>query len=274
MALSGAWLAANGTVVPEVGALKWGTGINPIHSTRAGAGRGTADNPSPNVVPDSLTDQEDDGYGYATEDSSNQLWGDGYQTGTEDRPDWGETGQDQLARAATATNYPSWKQSGRVIRAINKGATALLTSKTAQEDGAQGWLNKETSYVENAGISDPSQYIIQTSMVQRDKVREGSQSSGTASVFDAPIESRIPGMKVKTYISADSPRHADMLPREQTEMIRPFTYRTAGTGYPTNMLPNEMHLRSPMNRVPNPDPYGGPDVDGTDSGYVDEDYTW
>jgi hypothetical protein len=135
----------------------------------------------------------------------------------------------------------------------------------------------ESGAVNDAGISDPSQYVMQTSMTQRDKVRAGSQrGSGSASEYDAAIASRITGMKTKT-LDAEPSRHFDMVPKAQDLIIRPWWVRTAGTGYRTDMLRNELYVSQPRSRVAPDNPYVGtetpPAVMDT-YGYVPEDSTW
>lgn len=279
MALVAQWVSSNPQQIPTANALKWGNGIDPIHAEYGdGTGRGTATNPGQLTVDPSLTAiaSTDSDYGYQDEDSADALYGYGYQTGTADRSSWADPANEAMVRAATTDDYPSWKQSGKAIRAINKGASVTNSIKLGpDEDAAQGWENKVTSYVEDAGISDPSQYIMQTSMVQRDKVRAGTQTpGGRASEYVAPIASRIPGMKLKVWTDLNSPRHRQMEPREQRQMIRPFSYRTAGTGFSDNMGPNSMYVSEPLSRTPPPDPYAGqetPDDLGDGAGFTSED---
>ena len=117
---------------------------------------------------------------------------------------------------------------------------------------------------------------MQTSMVQRDKVRAGSQrGGGSASDFDQPIASRIVGKRLKFGFGGDRQRHEDMQPKEQNLILRPFWLRTAGTGNPEWMEPNSMYESTPMQRTP---PGLAPQGDavnvGSDSGsygFTDED---
>lgn len=280
-ALTGAWKAQRqgGAMYSDyVGALKWGTGINPIHGIRGGEGRNIAPGEQTlTVVPDLTESYQHDDTAYPPEDSASTLWGYGVDTGTADRPGWG--GPDQRADAG---NFPSWGQSpsgiplGTRIRSILKGAAATVTMKqTPNETVSEGWLNKAKSTVEDAVVSDPSQYEMQTSMTQRDKVRAGSQMPmGRENEYDAPIASRIPAMKEKVYSGGE--RHYDMEPKAQDVIIRPFWARTAGTGYRQWMTPNEMYVSNPLDRTVPDNPNAGPETPptGSEYGFMDEDMSY
>jgi hypothetical protein len=151
---------------------------------------------------------------------------------------------------------------------------------TPEDDVAQGWLNKDHSYVEDAQTSDVSQYEMNTSMTQRDKTREGSQISGTASEYSAPIHSRITAMKNRVWgASPDLPghlqRHDDMFPKQQDLIVRPFWLRTAGTGDASAMKTNELYVSEPLQRTPPEDAWQGNSVNNSaassEFGYTGED---
>jgi hypothetical protein len=182
---------------------------------------------------------------------------------------------------ATTDDYPHWGRyqagvpGGGEIRAENHGADATNTPKEIpSEDVAQGWRNKARGSESDAMGSDPSQYEMQTSMTQRHKVRAGSQISGTASTFDAPIESRTAGQKIKWW--SGEKRHEDMLPKSQDQLVRPWWNRTAGTGYQEWLEPNALYRTTPGIRVPPGDPYMGPNLpESTDThGFMPEDVTY
>lgn len=283
-ALTGAWKAkAAGTQFSDyVGSLKWGTGWNPIHAERGGEGRNIAPYEQSSVIPTDLTVQYDPhDPAYSPEDAPSHLWGYGYETGTADRPGWdapdprGDVQQDWPSWGGTSSGMPR----GEHIRSVNKGADATVSMKvTPRENPTQGWLNKATSVVEDAGVSDPSQYEMQTSMRQRDQVRAGSQvAAGRENEYDAPIHSRIPAMKLKVYSGGE--RHYDMTPRDQDVIIRPFWARTAGTGYREWLAPNEMYVSTPLDRNVPDNPYTGSEtpVDNSDTGmygYTSEDISY
>lgn len=256
-----------------------GTGVNPVHSFRGGEGRNTAPDGTALPVDPYLIDDPGN-YGYMTEDV-NLGWTAAdlpSQTGMDDRPDWGT----QDARGATLPGYPSYGETptgsakGEQIRAINKGADRTTIANVRPiTNGDEGWLNKESGLViePGSGISDPIQYTMQTSMQQLRRTREGSQISGTASKQDAPVESRVTGQMIKTYVADDSMRHADMTPVTQHVSIRTFRNRTAGTGRRAEMLPNAMYMSQPLQRQAPGDPYQGATVPMSDDyGYTDEDW--
>lgn len=268
----------------QAGATKWGTGWNPVHAIPAGLGR--SDTP-PNLVFDgtesagpidpSVTDPyTPEHLGYSDEDTANVLYGYGVNTGTSERPPLG-TDTDR----ASSDGFPAYGPrvagvpGGTKIRSQDIGAELTLIQKqTPNEDVAQGWVNKDVGDVENATVSDPSQYEMQTSMTQRDKVREGSQvQSGRASEYMAPIASRRDtwGQRLKAWSGGE--RHYDMAPRVQDQIIRPWWARNAGVGYPSWMGPNEMYVSEPLQRTSPPDPYQGASSPADDSpaGWTDED---
>lgn len=288
MPYKGALLAAlnSGADVNYDTALKWGSGINPIHSSPdQGRGRGTAIDGSDLLVPSELTEGFNaDDFGYQPEDGSYYTWYPaeaGHETGMDDRPPWQGAGQ---PRQSMPDDYPSpgyhvnGLPGGEHIRSIEKGAIASNTpNQVPSHDVAEGWQNKRHGEViePGSGISDPVQYVMQTSMQQLRRTRAGSQSSGTASLQDAPIETRVPGQKLKIYSGGQ--RHYDMFPKQQGLIIRPFWSRTAGTDDPAKMDPNAMYVSDPLSRSAPVDPYQGPTVPSSETaatyGYTSEDWT-
>jgi hypothetical protein len=265
--LTGTWKASLSGLGTYVGAAKWGTGVNPIHSVWGGDGRDTAPGydtepdrglgglmpyPPSQPVPESLLEQSGE-HQYPVADE----WGYGTETGTEDRPEWG--GEEDWR--ASAEDYPSWGMypttGGAWVRSQDHGSANMVTQKLdPNESVSEGWLNKPHSTVLDARTSDPSQYEMQTSMTQRDKTRAGSQRSGTLSDFMAPIKSRITGRKMKVYSGGQ--RHVDMFPYQQSPTtIRPFVERQAGTGYREWLAANDAYASVPYQREPAPDPNPG-----------------
>jgi len=275
MPITGAWKDAQRV---ESGALKWGTGINPIHAIRTGDGRETTPSTQENIISEELVDPvQAPEMGYTDEDNSSTLYGYGFQTGTETRPQLGT----EDTRNDNPTGYPPWGQykpgvpGGTAIRADNIGADITNSYKVhPSETVNEGWLNKPKNGVEDAVTSDVSQYEMQTSMTQRDKVRAGSQAAaGRANEFDAPIASRITGQKLRFFSGGE--RHYDMLPKAQDLIIRPFWYRNAGTGYVDWMDPNEMYVSEPYNRMAPSDPNVGPDTPPNETyNYTDEEMNY
>jgi len=277
---NGAWKATRPNT--DYGSpLKWGTGVNPIHSIiNTGGGRDTTPGVALNEVPAELTDPYSPlAMGYTPEDSESQIWGYGVSTGTSERPSLGDN-TDEF-RDNVTENWPSYgprkggQPGGRGIRSENRGANVTITGKQIPDENAtQGQVYKHTTVVNDSDISDSSQYIMQTSMVQRDKVRAGSQNSGTSNEYNAPIASRQGPMKMPSY--SDGQRHYDMQPKSQDVVIRPFWNRTAGTGDQRQMVHNALYESTPYQRTPPGDPYQGPTVPYTtiganEYGYATED---
>lgn len=230
-------------------------------------------------------------------------FGDNSQTGTADRPRWGSEMADPnspvnagglpnptnpgapvtVVRGKTQNDtsnpYPSWGGSrkpggpaGRIIRALRHGDKMLLGARVLpNEDVAQGWTNKTHGLIADASPADDTQVFMQTSMTQRHKQRAGSQNAGSQSTFDAPIDSRVVGQKVKNWTREDSARHWDMLPYEQQDYARPFLSRQAGTGWREWMYPNDMYVSPVIQREPAADPDLGPVAGASDYGYSSED---
>lgn len=280
MAVSGTWKRQQD--VSYVGALRWGTGINPVHAIPSENPRGqlnaTPEGPE-NYIPSELVEYGPDHYGYCDEDSSSALWGYGFGTGTADRPGWGT--EDDRADSGGFPPYspppgPEGTLTGSAIRMQRKGSQVTTASKTgaAMPDAQQGYEGKAMSgIVEDAVVSDPSQYEMQTSMTQRDKVREGSQrGGGSASEFAAPIHSARPTWAQRLYKAAGGERHYDMFPRQQDPVIRGFRFRTAGVGPARNTtMPEGMFVNTPRQRIPAMLPDQGPDVTHSLTGYMPED---
>lgn len=272
MPLSGHW---NGTALPRLdsygGASKWGDGASPVFSRRGGPGRGTAPGGSDGSEPSPLTLTEThDDYADILDQGGIGIWGYSMQDGTAERPGW-----DQDTPRSSADGFPSYgpKTGGRPggdnIRSINKGADLTNMQKVdpGEDAATAGWENKLTGAVEDSQVADDSQLYMQTSMVQRDKTRAGSQrGGGSASTYDAPIKSRIPGQRAPKYSGGF--RHRDMEPRTQTGFLRPFLGRIAGTGNPRDMMPNEMYVSRPLQRAIPPDPNLGPEIAGNTDGYT------
>jgi hypothetical protein len=274
MGISGTWSAKQN--VPYLGAMKQGTGWNPVHAVRDGEGRNIAPDAVFVPVPDQFvnTDDHNDQYGYMAEDHSSALWGYGTETGTADRPRL----DDVYDRASTGRGYPpagryrSGVPGGTAIRALDHGAEATMTAKQTQPDAQQGWVDKYVGVIDDAEISDPAQYEMQTSMTQMSKDRTGSQrGSGSDSPYDARVPGRRWTMGQRKYLASTGERLSEMAPKQQNVIIRRFGYRQAGTGNPELMQPNAATLNRPFARTPAADPYVGDSVPGYDvAGFVDE----
>jgi hypothetical protein len=238
--------------------------------------------PGPETLPEGLLNPHDEfpEYGYTDEEFSSGIWGYGPQTGTGDRPA-PDTSTEQM-RGYTPTMYPGMGNEpgppgGMAIRSEEHGDVVGIAAKLGdkEETVGEGWVNKFAGGVADSTVADPAQYEMQTSMTQRDKVRAGSQrGAGSASEYDAPIGSWRPtwGMRIKPW--SGGRRHWDMTPRRQDQMVRPFWYRTAGTGYREWMAANEAfnYQHDPLQRQPVPDPYAGERTPG--NVYTDESHNW
>lgn len=288
MAITGNFLQSVG----YTGARKWGTGINPVHgisfSTDEPTGQkqvttGQGPNtPGPETLPEGLLnplDEEPEG-GYTDEDFASWVWGYGPQTGTSDRP--GPDVSTQQMRFYAPNDYPPMGNEpgppgGAEIRSQEHGDVAGSVAKLGdkEETVSEGWVNKLTGGVIDATDADVTQVYMQTSMTQRDKVREGSQAqAGRASEQTAPIGSWRPtwGVRIKPW--SGGRRHYDMTPQRQDDILRPFWYRQAGTGYRQWMEANEAfnYQVEPLQRSPVTDPYAGTQVPA--NVYTDESHNW
>lgn len=271
-----------------------GTGVNPIHSIPdSQGGRNIAPDGSPISPAPGLVEPQFQANTYGFTDEDVRSGWDGSEapneTGMGDRP---ALGQEQGWRAQTTPGYPGYQPSppsgvakGEGIRSEDHGAEASTTSVQVPFFSASaGWQNKRTGMViePGSGISDPEQYTRQTSMQQLHQVRAGSQRGNTnrigQSKQSAPIDSRVPGMKLKIYADAVF-RRRQMRPRPQRVQQRPFWNRRAGTGHVDWLDANGVDLNIPLDRQPPPDPYTGPAVGavaslGSQYGYTEEDYTY
>jgi hypothetical protein len=262
--------------IPYEGAEKWGTGINPIHEEYGSDAlrleplperRGETAQPR-GSVPEQLI--ATNLWGYTPEDST-------YATGVDydGRPSWNEQPAEYRG---DSDDHPPYNASGGVrenFRAMHDGAHRFrqkLADALPSETVTEGWRNKPKGSPADSEPSDPSQYEMQTSMTQRYKTRDNSHAvARMTDAARATIDSRVTGQKLKIY--SGEQRHYDMMPREQTPILRGFSYRTAGTGPVRYLRPNEYVPVMPVQRVPPPDPYeGDPETELTSGyGYTPED---
>jgi hypothetical protein len=282
--LSGAWSQLNANANQYAGALKWGTGYNPIHEVY-GSGpplRVSGREPGPEEsgfqsegLPEALEAPEQ--YGYTIEDIQTIQDFPGMPPGL---------GTPREVTRTDMDDYPSWgggiPTGGTVFRTISEGANVnrhtIISFPT--ETVSEGWENKLAGPVDDAGTSAQSQYERQTSMQQVDPVAGRNNDLAVARGTDdarAIIRTRLTGQKLKFWSTGE--RLEDMFPFQQDTMIRPFWYRQIGTGDPAQMLPNEMYVSNPVQRDPAPDPYLGPqetdpDVLDNDYGYSTEDVSY
>jgi hypothetical protein len=273
--LSGAWSQQNAWANQYAGALKWGTGYNPVHE-QYGAGpplRTTGRDPGPEEaeftsegLPAVL--ESPDLYGYTMEDIQTIQTFPG-------RPP--PVGSSRDGQRTDMDSYPPWgphiPTGGTVFRTISEGAEVHRHTPISYptETVTEGWDNKLTGEVEDAGTSDPVQYERQTSMQQVDPVAGRNNDLAVSRGTDDPraiIRTRLVGQKIKPWSTGE--RLQDMFPYQQDTIIRPFWYRQIGTGDPAQMAPNEMYVSNAVQREPPPDPYLGPTE--TDPAVQDNEY--
>lgn len=303
MAFGGAWKQAASTQALPT---KWGTGVNPVHAI---ATEGSAERSqrarliAPNYgssLGDIIPIEETDNWSAVAGDGelsplepdysmdawtpendlAEAVWGYGDDTGTGDRPRWDSSTQDfrgstELMRG---NEFPAWGTlqdgipAGTIIRAQNHGAqVSKRTKNRPTETVSEGWQNKVNGAVLDSVDASPDQVYMNTSQVQRDKTRSGSQAAaGRMDDHTAPIRSRIIGMRIKLFSGGE--RHYDMAPRQAEQIIRPFWSRTAGTPPSDWMDPNQQQQTTPYTRSVPDDPYQGATVGNPPAyGYVAED---
>jgi hypothetical protein len=286
--ITGSWVVKNTSANAQdySGALKWGTGINAIHGIRTegaplrSTGRDPGpDDPSerPSQVPHELIGP--DIYGYTMEDIASLSGnftpftprvGDSVETrraeNYSDLPDWGviPTDAERLDFALTTElARPLWD------------GIALVSFPT--ETVTEGWDNKLTGKVSGARTSDQSQYERQTSMQQVNPPEGRNNAAALLRGTDDPranIMTRLTGQKIKPWSTGE--RLQDMYPYQQMMGVRPFWYRSAATGNPEQMEPNEMYVSNPIERVVPPDPDLGEQETQIDPsyGYTQEDISY
>lgn len=242
-----------------VGARKWGTGINPVHSqpSSTNIGRNLAPGPYDGTPLESagLVELASD-FGYTDEDFA--MTGEDVDlTFMEAHPNLGAP--DTHAQTGM---FPSWGKGrypipgGTTWRSYKIGSSWKEQIPQQQPYGSvsEGWLNKEHGQINDAGTSDPSQYELWTSMRQRDlsKGNESAQLRGTDDPRSS-IPTRLVGIKVKEF--SGGKRHEEMTPKEQLERPRPWLHRTGGVAPMYGV--NDMYVSEPMIREIPVDPYQG-----------------
>lgn len=270
--------------VPYSGAGVWGTGSHPIHAQTGEGDPIRVMDPRTDSIPYEYTpaaaaqsDPQSDRslWGYTQDDSSfvgleyddRPTWNmqpEGFRGDTDDQPSWAAPGiVNDNFRATAGGAYRSFRSQSPILSPVEY----MEPSETVSE----GWRNKVAGEVAIAKPSDPAQYERQTSMQQRFQTRNNRQAVARATdVPRAGIRSRVEGMIVKVY--SGNERHYDMLPKEQDAILRPFWYRTAGTGRIADMESNQtVPYRVAVERQPPPDPSIGYPETAYDYGYTGED---
>lgn len=303
MAISGAWMERYGTALPYADASKWGTGINPIHAVRVTEPRQPPENNTGYIeaIPASEATsgfvETGPPWGYDPTDIAGlDVFASEYQAINgipfiqDNWPDWEETTPQTRATVPPDSSRP-WGSSGgykNILRSVFGGAYQAnnkgpgFSYQIPTETVSEGWLNKPSTgklvagELPDAETSDPSQYEMQTSMTQRYKTQNNERAVTRGTDDDRePIDSRVAPMKLKVY--SGEQRHIDMFPYQIDQIPRPFYYRTAGTGRPEEMAPNEMFVITTLQRTPPPDPSMGPEdtsLTEANGGYTEEDGGW
>lgn len=285
--ITGSWKARNtGEAADYTGALKWGTGINPVHNVQGegsplrSSGRMPGpDNPSdrPATVPGPpFTESGPHVYGYTMDDIASLegmfrpfppplgteteiLRGRNYSG----MPNWGVIPEDEWR-----TEFASQPEIARPLW------SGIHVKSFPTETVTEGWDNKLTGEILDAGVSDPVQYERQTSMQQVNPPPGRNNGAAVARGTDdarANIMTRLTGMKIKPWSRGE--RDEDMFPYQQLMGVRPFRYRSAATGDPDRMRVNEMYVSEPIERTVPQDPSLGQQETAVDPGYgyTDED---
>lgn len=280
--VTGSWYTRYANEQAYVGAMRWGTGNNPIHETY-GEGpplRSTGRFPGPDDPTPELSDipsaiETAFKYGY-TMDDIDPLTPVGMP------PGWGSE-TDQIRN--NAGEYPDWSENGNEFRDSNHDDprlwSGIMLDSFPTESVTEGWQNKQTGAVADARTSDESQYEMQTSMRQVNPPEGRNNGAAVTRATDDPrfnILTRLTGQKVKPW--SQGQRNADMFPYQQDLVIRPFWYRIGATANPDMMDPNAMYVVDPIQRDVPPDPYLGPEetnvytLEEGNDGYTAEDLTY
>ena len=294
MAVSGAWVRSRRVRVPYADARRWGTGVHPVHSIRDNTGRGNEQSPGTTPAAGAVPEYPDPvaQWGYDPADIAGlDVTGSEFEAVhgvpfmVDDYPRLGDSITQTRATIPREMRRP-WGAGPRfkaAIRSFRGGARNDHQDYSPQvptETVGEGWVNKPSSGMGEGEIPDavPSsdkQLLVQTSMVQRDMPMENGRAQLRET--DDPrtsIPSRIVPMRLRHY--SEGQRLYDMLPRDQDQTPRPFSWRTAGVGPQAWMEPNSQYPIDAMQRTPPPDPsMGTPDTQLSDGyGYSAEDTGW
>ena len=287
MAIAGTWKAGAVTPSEYAGALRQGTGINPIHSVRDPGSRETGikenllplgtDPAAGGIVPEELLGPEM--WGYSSEEAA-AYPGEDYRYLEADHPNWdqGSVGRpDRDGGIMTEGVYPqpegwpswgphgtggdpdfplqSWP-GGEDLRAYSDGTDIekhhAIAIPTPGWRG--GWINKAHGLIEEAETSDPAQYEINTSMNQLHRSLDNNRAVGRGT--DDPrsdIATRLTGQKIRHYAMSSGmgggPGTPDMAPVTQNLPYRPWYFRTAGTPPPPDTYFGTMTAFDPIERT-------------------------
>lgn len=297
MAISGMWSERYANAQAYTGALRWGTGVNPIHAIPDNPGRvtGVKTNLYPlgepsDGAPEAILDCDD--Y-IGTDYEGEPPYPDEVFRYQETRPRWNEVTpqfRDESNSAAMGEQSP-WgvyyddDETGEFPRPGPTGGTQEWVDVSHGENverqhaiavptrGLQGaWLNKARStaalaaQVTSQDVGDPAtQWAVNTAHVQGQGLKSSDNTRALARGTDSPrsaIQSRTAAMRA--YCPATSfgmgggAGTPDMQPYQQTAGLkRPFVVRQPGLPPYEVHTWNEMEGRFPLQRTVPPDPYQG-----------------
>lgn len=297
MAISGSWAARSAGAQAYSGALRWGTGVNPVHALRDNPGRvtgpkttlyplGDASDAPPDTIlagdyfVDADWDHQDP---YPGEDFRYQdtepRWGDATETfrGDTDSEVMGEWISWGVYNDPNPVDgFPLAGPTGGMDTALDvshgedQERQHAIAAPTRGVSG--GWLNKARGAVpqnEAQTVGDPTAaWAVNTGQVQGPGLQTldntdvtGAAARGTDAAREQ-IRSRTAGMVVRqfprSFQMGGGPGVADMFPRQQTPGLkRPFVPRHPGLPPDEQHFMNTMEGRQPIQRTVPPDPYQG-----------------
>lgn len=304
MAISGTWSSRYANAQSYTGALRLGTGYNPIHGVRDNPGRVTGvkgtlyplGDPS-DAPPDQLVSPDDfvcddwgGGEAYAGEDFRYQDTEPRWGTPTEAFRD--ATNSEIMGEWTAWGPYNDYNQVDGFPQPGPTGGMDIALDVSHGEDQERqhaiaaptrgvsgGWLNKARGQVpanEAQTVGDPSaEWAVNTGQVQGPGLKASDNVRAMGRGTDAPrtgIQSRTAGMVYRNYPQSfgngGGPGTADMFPYQQTAGLkRPFVSRHPGLPPEEEHTWNEMEGRVPLQRTVPPDPYqGDPETVGATGG--------
>jgi hypothetical protein len=287
MAIAGSWKAGSVTPSEYTGSLRWGTGINPVHSVRDAGTRDTGikENLLPlgtgdegGIIPESLLGPQQ--WGYSAEEAA-MYPGEDYRYLADDHPNWGENSAGRPDRDGDIfaqglypqpEGWPSWGphgaghgESGFPLAGWPGGAALRswsdgwdiekdLPIAVPTPGWRGGWLNKAHGQVEEAETSDPSQYEVTTSMTQLHRSRDNDRA--VARGTDDPrsqIATRLTGQKEKHYARSSGmgggPGTPDMAQQPQDLPYRPWFFRQGAMPPPPDTTYGTITYFDPVERT-------------------------
>lgn len=312
MAISGSWNERYANAAAYTGALRWGTGINPIHGVRDNPGRvtGSKTNLYPlgepsDGSPEVLIDADD----YVCAEWEGEFpYPDERFRYQEDFPKWNETTpqfRDAVNSPAMGENLPwgpAYPESadfplGGPTMGMERALDVSHGDDTEQQHaiavptrGLQGgWRNKARSTAALARdegaqlVGDPAQqWAVNTAQVQGEGLKFLDNERALARGTDSPrssIQSRTAAMRAyspaTSFGMGGGAGTPDMQPYGQTAGLkRPWVVRQPTLPPYEEHTWNEMEQRAPLQRTVPPDPYqGDPETTG-DTGGTDAIYEY